>query len=125
LKKGLAAGKSSRRPPRRSGLRVAALRLRGEGLIANVSLAEEEHLRMFFHAADWFLDNQVLVRQVSSFFLCCGVHWYRTVPRLFFCLFGSDMMVFFRSSAKDNNSFINLKKNGSLVENHLFSAVRT
>jgi hypothetical protein len=73
LKKGLAAGKSSRRPPRRSGLRVAALRLRGEGLIANVSLAEEEHLRMFCHAADWFLDNQVLGRQVISFFLCFGV----------------------------------------------------
>jgi hypothetical protein len=45
-------------------MRLAALRLRGEGLVANVSLAEEEHLRMFFHAADWFLENQVpVVRQ--------------------------------------------------------------
>jgi hypothetical protein len=44
-------------------MRLAALRLRGEGLVANVSLAEEEHLRMFFHAADWFLDNQVLIKR--------------------------------------------------------------
>lgn len=57
LKKGLAATKSGRRP-RRASMRVAALRLLGEGLAANVSLAEEEHLQMFFHAADWFLENQ-------------------------------------------------------------------
>jgi heparosan-N-sulfate-glucuronate 5-epimerase len=58
LKKGLAAAKSNRRP-RRLSMRVAALRLLGEGLVANVSLSEEEHLGMFFDAADWFLNNQV------------------------------------------------------------------
>jgi heparosan-N-sulfate-glucuronate 5-epimerase len=60
LKKGLlAAGKSSSRRFRRSSMRVAAVRVLGEGLVANVSLAEEEHLAMFFDAADWFIKNQV------------------------------------------------------------------
>jgi hypothetical protein len=40
-------------------MRVAAVRVLGEGLVANVSLAEEEHLAMFFDAADWFIKNQV------------------------------------------------------------------
>jgi hypothetical protein len=85
LKKGLAAGKSSRRP-RRASMRLAALRLRGEGLVANVSLAEEEHLRMFFHAADWFLENQVRYDTSWLFFLCSGFLWYRTVSRYFLSL---------------------------------------
>lgn len=62
LKKGLAAGsKGGARRFRRSSMRVAALWLLGEGQVANVSLAQEENLAMFLYAADWFVENQVLI----------------------------------------------------------------
>ena len=79
LKKGLAAAKSSRRP-RRASMRVAALRLLGEGLVANVSLAEEEHLSMFFHAADWFLENQVRTSMVPT---CLSYLRYKIGVRIY------------------------------------------
>ncbi len=37
---------------------LAELRLEGFGCVANVSLAEQEHLRMFFSAADWLVRSQ-------------------------------------------------------------------
>ena len=60
LRKALsAAGKSSGRRFRRSSVRVAGLRLLGEGWVVNATTSSEEDEAMFFHAADWFLDNQV------------------------------------------------------------------
>jgi hypothetical protein len=29
-----------------------------DGCVTNLSLSVTEHLRMFFHAADWLIDNQ-------------------------------------------------------------------
>ena len=29
-----------------------------DGCVTNLSLSETEHMRMFFHAADWLVENQ-------------------------------------------------------------------
>ena len=44
----------------RSGpVRLTEFRLAGVGCVANVTLAEEEHLSMFFAAANWLAKEQV------------------------------------------------------------------
>ena len=37
---------------------MTLIQFSGHGQVSNISLSAEEHLRMFFHGADWFLENQ-------------------------------------------------------------------
>lgn len=39
-------------------LKIVSLQFFGHGKVANISFSSDEHLRMFFHGADWFLKNQ-------------------------------------------------------------------
>lgn len=39
-------------------LKIVLLQFFGHGQAANISVSNDEHLRMFFHGADWFLNNQ-------------------------------------------------------------------
>jgi len=39
-------------------LKIVLLQFFGHGQAANISFSSDEHLRMFFHGADWFLNNQ-------------------------------------------------------------------
>ena len=39
-------------------LRISSLVFHGHGLVTNISVSDEEHLRLFLHAADWFINNQ-------------------------------------------------------------------
>jgi heparosan-N-sulfate-glucuronate 5-epimerase len=43
---------------KKSSLRISVLELQGVGRVTNISVSDQEHLRMFFHGADWFLNNQ-------------------------------------------------------------------
>jgi len=43
---------------KKSSLKISLLQLSGHGQVTNISLSNEEHLRMFFHGANWFLKNQ-------------------------------------------------------------------
>merc|ERR1719201_3113984 len=43
---------------KRARLKVKRLVLTGHGQVQNVWLSEQEHLRQFLDAADWFMDNQ-------------------------------------------------------------------
>ncbi len=61
LQKGVA--KKAFQAFRRGGpARVVELRLEGIGCVTNVTLAEQEHARMFFSAADWLVKSQVCSR---------------------------------------------------------------
>jgi len=39
-------------------LKILSLQFFGHGQAANISFSSDEHLRMFFHGADWFVNNQ-------------------------------------------------------------------
>ena len=43
---------------KKTSLQVTLIQFSGHGQVSNISLSAEEHLRMFFHGADWFLENQ-------------------------------------------------------------------
>jgi len=43
---------------KKSNLKITKIQFSGHGQITNVSISFEEHLRMFYHGADWFLANQ-------------------------------------------------------------------
>jgi len=52
---------SMKRSPHRykkTSLKIALLQFSGHGQVTNISLSSEEHLRQFFHGANWFLNNQ-------------------------------------------------------------------
>ena len=60
LKKGLQAAndKARLKSLKRTPVRVVSLALVGKGRVANVSLSQTEHMRMFSAGADWFVKNQ-------------------------------------------------------------------
>ena len=43
---------------KKTSLKISLLQLSGHGQVTNISLSNEEHLRMFFHGANWFMRNQ-------------------------------------------------------------------
>eukprot|EP00092_Neocalanus_flemingeri_P004031 GFUD01004338.1.p1 GENE.GFUD01004338.1~~GFUD01004338.1.p1 ORF type:complete len:566 (+),score=104.01 GFUD01004338.1:934-2631(+) len=43
---------------KKTSLKISLLQFSGHGQVTNISLSNEEHLRMFFHGAKWFLKNQ-------------------------------------------------------------------
>jgi len=43
---------------KKSSLLIKFLEFEGVGRVTNISVSDEEHLRMFFHGADWFVRNQ-------------------------------------------------------------------
>jgi len=43
---------------KKSSLRIKFLEFEGIGRVTNISVSDEEHLRMFIHGADWFVRNQ-------------------------------------------------------------------
>jgi len=60
LKKGLAymGDKPGIKKLKRARLKVISLVLYGAGKVANMSLSDNEHLRMFVDGANWFINNQ-------------------------------------------------------------------
>ena len=55
IRKGLGAKKSFK-----SGAVITEVKFSGVGCLRNVSLSSREDLRLFFAAADWLTDNQVI-----------------------------------------------------------------
>jgi len=43
---------------KKTSLKITLLQFSGHGQVTNISLSNEEHLRMFFHGANWFVRNQ-------------------------------------------------------------------
>lgn len=60
LRKGLASlgDKTGIKKLKKQRLKVISLVFYGAGKVANISLSEAEHLRMFLHGANWFIKNQ-------------------------------------------------------------------
>jgi len=60
LRKGLASmgDKAGIKKLKKTRVKVISLVFYGAGKVANISLSDSEHLRMFIHGANWFINNQ-------------------------------------------------------------------
>lgn len=56
--RGLGDKKSRKKSKRKSHMKILRVEFRGHGRLTNITVSNNEHLRLFHHGADWFLNNQ-------------------------------------------------------------------
>merc|ERR1719483_407691 len=56
--KGQGDKKSRKKSKKKSQMKILRVEFRGHGRLFNITVSNNEHLRLFYHGADWFVNNQ-------------------------------------------------------------------